>query len=321
MNNIDKSSNRKINLCFFTLSLFPVLSFVSVIPSYLFSLLLNKSDYRSNFYLGFVLPQLIYSLIGLSIFLLLTKHLGCRVSKVVSVNKTSRFFFFLYVPILLLINLFCSFSVNILLDCLSNVGIKIFAYSSFIYIPKTPFQVFLFFVTVAIIPSLSEELIFRGILVEFFKEYGTSNAIVFSSIAFALVHSTVQQIPTAFFVGMFLAYIYIECGSIIPCILGHLVTNIISAVFMIIPYITSESICNDIYFFINLILVITGIFSAILFFFRRTKDRKTDRKIFNSLKSPKNTLNNFFSSVGFWIFCLIMIGQTVFYAVVLSGQG
>lgn len=82
------------------------------------------------------------------------------------------------------------------------------------------------FVIVAIVPPICEELAFRGFILSGLRHLGHKwRAIVISSIFFGLAHALLQQSIGAALVGVVLGYLAIQCGSLLPPILYHMLHN------------------------------------------------------------------------------------------------
>lgn len=82
-----------------------------------------------------------------------------------------------------------------------------------------------YFTCVAIVPALTEEFTFRGVILNYLRKYGDGFAVLVSSILFGLVHGNLVQIPFAFIVGLVCGYITIKTGTILPSVLLHLLNN------------------------------------------------------------------------------------------------
>ncbi|MBX3415593.1 MAG: CPBP family intramembrane metalloprotease [Pirellulales bacterium] len=81
-------------------------------------------------------------------------------------------------------------------------------------------------IVVAIVPPLCEELAFRGFILSGLRHLGHKwRAIVISSIFFGLAHALLQQSIVASLVGMVLGYLAVQCGSLLPPILYHMLHN------------------------------------------------------------------------------------------------
>jgi len=83
-----------------------------------------------------------------------------------------------------------------------------------------------FLVIFAIVPAICEELAFRGFILSGFRHLGRKrHAILLSSIFFGLTHPVLQQSVIASLVGLFIGYLAVQTGSILPCVLFHMTHN------------------------------------------------------------------------------------------------
>jgi len=88
-------------------------------------------------------------------------------------------------------------------------------------------------VTLALLPPLCEEVLFRGVLTRGLargqrRGLHAAFAIVVSALAFSLYHlSPLQAVPT-FTLGLALAYLTVRADSILPAVLAHTINNAIA---------------------------------------------------------------------------------------------
>lgn len=82
------------------------------------------------------------------------------------------------------------------------------------------------FFYVSIFAPITEELLFRGAVLQSLRPYGKRFAILFSALLFGFFHGNVMQIPFAFLVGLVLGYVALEY-SIWWSILLHFINNCI----------------------------------------------------------------------------------------------
>jgi membrane protease YdiL (CAAX protease family) len=76
-----------------------------------------------------------------------------------------------------------------------------------------------------------EELMFRGtILHGFLGRYRHINAIILSSLLFAIIHLNPWQLISAFIIGCFLGWILVRTRSLYPCIIAHAFNNFIPCI-------------------------------------------------------------------------------------------
>ncbi len=78
---------------------------------------------------------------------------------------------------------------------------------------------------------VSEELIFRGVLLRgFLENYRAWVAILLSSLLFAFIHLNPWQGVSGFFIGCLFAWFVARTGSLLPAITGHMMSNGLSVV-------------------------------------------------------------------------------------------
>jgi uncharacterized protein len=93
----------------------------------------------------------------------------------------------------------------------------------------------LFAFVTAIVAPFTEELFFRGFLFKGLREkYGWVNALMFSSIIFALFHGQVATLIPTFLLGALFAYMYQRSESVFPGMLLHFAVNSIGVIVLLI---------------------------------------------------------------------------------------
>jgi membrane protease YdiL (CAAX protease family) len=81
-------------------------------------------------------------------------------------------------------------------------------------------------IALVVMAPITEEFFFRGLVLRGFRlRYSKRRAIVLSALLFAITHLTPNQFLSAFAIGLFLAWIVLETGSLWPALLVHAVGN------------------------------------------------------------------------------------------------
>ena len=93
---------------------------------------------------------------------------------------------------------------------------------------ETPTSLALNLFTIAVLPALLEEMIYRGYILRTLRPYGNMFAVVVSSVLFSLMHGNLRQIPFAFMVGMVLGLLYVSTNNIWLPVAVHFANNAIS---------------------------------------------------------------------------------------------
>lgn len=88
--------------------------------------------------------------------------------------------------------------------------------------------------TIGVVGPIAEEFIFRSAILGSMLRRGMPPwiAIVVSAMIFGLVHGNPQQIPFAFFVGLLFAFVYYRTGSVVPCMICHIINNSTAVILM-----------------------------------------------------------------------------------------
>ncbi|MBR2354716.1 MAG: CPBP family intramembrane metalloprotease [Clostridia bacterium] len=78
----------------------------------------------------------------------------------------------------------------------------------------------------AILPSICEELIYRGILCREYESGGVLRAVTFSTLFFALLHFNLENLPVYLFSGAILAMTLYATRSLLGSMLAHFLYNL-----------------------------------------------------------------------------------------------
>ena len=122
-----------------------------------------------------------------------------------------------------------------------------------------PLALILHIVALTVLPSILEELVFRGVIMQSLRRFGDSFALVVSSILFGLVHGNLAQAIPAFFVGLALGYFVLRTGSIMTAIVIHFINN---AIVVVVDILTRGNV--ELLILANSIIILTYIFTGIL---------------------------------------------------------
>lgn len=164
------------------------------------------------------------------------------------------------VTISLALALLANFFADLFVGGISLFGIKNYAEMDFEI--TNPVEIILNIIAISIIPALSEEFAFRGIILSRLRKYGDGFAVFISALLFGLLHGNIVQIPFAFIVGLGLAFVTIKTSSIIPAIITHFLNNLSSVIISIIEEnkLMSEEIADGFYYLFLIIVFILAVF-------------------------------------------------------------
>ncbi|MDN3583573.1 CPBP family intramembrane glutamic endopeptidase [Mucilaginibacter flavus] len=91
-------------------------------------------------------------------------------------------------------------------------------------------------ITITVVAPIIEELLCRGIVLRgLLKNYTPNKAILISALFFALIHLNPWQALPAFFIGLFLGWVFYKTKSVLPGIIIHATNNSIAMLFLFFP--------------------------------------------------------------------------------------
>lgn len=126
-------------------------------------------------------------------------------------------------------------------------------------------QIF-FFISMAIIPPIVEELLFRGIILHTLRRYGEGFAIVGSSLLFGLFHMDVAQFVFAFLCGLVLSFLVIKTNCLWLSIAVHFLNNALATIVELLDYYVGAQQANIIYAVFFIIIAVLGLLSLLALF-------------------------------------------------------
>jgi membrane protease YdiL (CAAX protease family) len=111
--------------------------------------------------------------------------------------------------------------ISLLLENIFGVSLGTPAYASPVGAPSTA----LYLVRIVLLPSVLEELFFRGVIMQSLRRFGDSFALVCSSVVFGLAHLNAAQGVSAFFIALAIGFFVLRTGSILTGVIIHFVNN------------------------------------------------------------------------------------------------
>lgn len=94
--------------------------------------------------------------------------------------------------------------------------------------PKSDYQPIFLIVAFVIVPTVCEELFFRGVVLSEYQSYGNINAVIVSALFFAMFHFSAENFLNYFVCGIIFGFVTIITRSVIPAMFLHMLNNILS---------------------------------------------------------------------------------------------
>lgn len=126
-----------------------------------------------------------------------------------------------------------------------------------------PWVLVLYGITIAVVPPIVEELIFRGMVLHSLRKYGDGFAIVGSALLFGLYHGNFVQMVFAFIAGLIMALVVVRTGSLWTSILIHFINNAVSLAIEMTQRYAGEDMANQLNYIVMGTLLILGLISLI----------------------------------------------------------
>ena len=202
---------------------------------------------------------------------------------------------------------------NLFLSNAYDLGINL--YHESLGLPRESFIEILFYIlSVAAVPAVSEEILFRGALLSTLRKHSDGIAILVSSLIFGLFHGNFVQFPFAFIVGLVLSLTVVYTNSMLPAIAIHFINNLFSIICDLLSRNSAIwgidlTICNIIINFFISALIIVAIFFA-------KKISETDRTFlslnrYSGKLTAKEVRKEFFKSPGILAAALFLSIETI----------
>lgn len=130
----------------------------------------------------------------------------------------------------------------------------------------TPVSLLLNLFTMAVLPALLEEMIYRGYILRTLRPYGNWYAILVSALLFGLMHGNLRQIPFAFIVGLVLGFLYVSTNNIWIPIAVHFTNNAISVLMEYFAFSLAEEWRDFYYACVIYGLILIGVLCTLILF-------------------------------------------------------
>lgn len=168
-----------------------------------------------------------------------------------------------------------------------------------------PMSLVINLVCIGLIPAIMEEFAFRGVILGTTRRFASDGfAIIVNATLFSMLHGNLHQIPFTFAFGLFLAYMTVYTGSVVPAMVVHGVNNSLSVIVSMVTDNASGLVQILVTVSYYVVLLFVGIFGLILFInsskdpLKLSKERSED---------TKTVAANYFSSAGFIIFAIMTL--------------
>ena len=208
---------------------------------------------------------------------------------------------------------FCLFA-NIPANAVANLqhalGLGTFSGAAF---PSSVFAQVLYAILVAVVAPLCEEFFFRGVVLAEYRQFGSFNAVMFSSLCFAMLHFSIENLPLYLFSGIMLGLVCSVCRSIFASIVLHMVSNAMSI--YLSDLFIRVTIQKSGAFFVGFVLAVLFALSLIIMISRLERIYINYAKKPPTDRIPPRSIDNLvyvYLSPAFFLLIAIFVLMTVF---------
>lgn len=186
-------------------------------------------------------------------------------------------------------------------------------------VPSNVAQLIYMLIIIAVLPSLFEELLCRGIILRGYEGFGIKWGIAISSILFGMLHYSLTNFIFPLFLGLILAYVVYRTNSIFASIILHFTCNVFGVFilyFQKIPQINyyEQITLTDIETYLCFAIIAIVVTIVTLYFIYITTENDVDKSLTNNKKRESLLLKKLLHwpvIVGL-VILLIMFGETIY---------
>lgn len=212
--------------------------------------IINSSAFKMSF-------SCFVIVISLILVIITARIMGIKTLSSVKISKKNIRLGLLMYPVGLLANTIMT-SITTIITKLFNSGGTTIPTADFSVDKASALAIITTILYLVIIAPISEEIVFRGLILKTLSPFGKRNAVVISALLFALMHKNIPQAVGAFAIGIIFATVDTKANSIVPSIIMHSLNNLLPCLININSSINS-TVITIIYNALVYAIVIVGI--------------------------------------------------------------
>ncbi len=161
-------------------------------------------------------------------------------------------------------------------------------------------------IALAIIPALLEEFLMRGAIFSLYEKRGTLTAILVSSAAFAMLHTTTDTLVSAFAAALIYGFLVYVTGSVWSGVIAHLFNNVYSILVTVLAANYTFHLYWNYFFAANIVLMF--LFAYLTLRILESHSKKNEIPFFdNGKNSFYISLTGAVKNTGFGLFALLFV--------------
>ena len=162
---------------------------------------------------------------------------------------------------------------------------------------------------IVVLPSIVEELFFRGVMFSALERCGTWPALLLTSFAFAMIHGDLYNFAGPFLAGLIYGYLVYTLDSVWPAIFAHMVNN---GVMLLLHRMTETFTSLGLWDYVILFAVF--VFCMFLALSMRTLESQMEKGRIKRMqyRNSGETLTAVFVSPGMWLLLLLFAVRVLY---------
>ncbi len=266
----------------------------------------NLENFMSNSSVYMDVVAITYTISNILAFLIGCKFLHLPIANVFNKPTVNTKSMLKHISIAWCLQGLCMIIVSIIYTIASSTGVDLIPdsvltdanYNSITYCIAT-------FLYSCIIAPITEEMLFRGVVLRGFSVVSQRFGIFMSALLFGLLHGNILQFVTTFTVGIYLAFVATKYNSILPTIVIHFFINLIPTI-MEIALCSNEEVYNlAMYSFYGIMIILGLVLICIGHRF------KANRLPIQNAHQKKRTLPLALSSIGVLTILVLYLGTLI----------
>lgn len=140
------------------------------------------------------------------------------------------------------------------------------------------YEIVLLFISMAIVPAVAEEFLFRATVLSNLKPYGKVIAIIGSSVLFGLMHQNPYQLIYTTVAGIVMGYAYLKTGSIWCPMLIHFFNNAYSVFQQVLLANANADVAMIIILILELLLTVAAAICLVFYIRKMIREKRAKYK-------------------------------------------
>ena len=301
----EQTMKKRINALFWVLCLTVAVQIAMSYVMQVFVALRQIGLPISDYVMSFIAPQFLYPMMNLLLVFVAVWVMRMPLRPLLRMSAPRRSFL-PWLGLFLGVATAGNLLVSLLLAFLEEYGVTVPDVFSQ-YNPQTPGQAVAFFVVVAVLPAISEEVLFRAMTAGGLKEYHPWAAVWLSAFGFGFIHANLQQIPFAILLGLVLGLVYVKTDNLLYPILLHFVNNAWACALTFLGIFVDPDLALSVRMWGSLLFLIFGIVSFVWLLCKKGFSLKEYPRAVSGVQALRSAL----ASLGMWVFFALYLLLTV----------